>query len=77
MGRRAELLLLPIPAPRQARKRQVIAQLWASGCDAAMRRASSLLILRLHRIDPDKDDMLSTVFSGPNLTPAGGWLSTA
>lgn len=55
----------------------MIAQLWANGCDAAMRRASSVLILKLHRIDPDKDDMLSTVFSGPSLTPLGGWLGTA
>lgn len=61
----------------QARKRQVIAQLWSNGCDAAMRRESSQLILKLHRIDPDKDDMLSTVFSGPSLAPSGGWLSTA
>lgn len=55
----------------------MISQLWANGCDAAMRRESSLLILKLHRIDPERDDMLGTVFSGPSLAPSGGWLSTA
>ena len=65
----------------QARKRQLIDRLWNAAGDAEHRRVSSELVLRLHRIElqlqENGDALLATVFSGPILSPGGGWMPTA